>query len=213
MKKLNKKGFTLVELLAVIVILAVIMVITIPTVLSSMDKATDSAFESAVTTLEDYVNKNYDLCKLGGTLGDGYDTKLFTSDCYLNVTVEKVGTEFVLDVNSLDHEDFLDKTNYTGEFKEVYIKATLVQIAGADTETDDTDDEYGLKLADGRTKIVAEAADGGQFKGKKSTGLPDKNSIDTYFGGRSNAADAGTATYKTLSGIDQDVYVALDQNY
>ena len=35
--KLNKKGFTLVELLAVIVVLAVIMVIAIPTVIDSMN--------------------------------------------------------------------------------------------------------------------------------------------------------------------------------
>jgi type IV pilus assembly protein PilA len=37
--KLNKKGFTLVELLAVIVILAVILVIAIPNVLSIIDKS------------------------------------------------------------------------------------------------------------------------------------------------------------------------------
>ena len=39
MKKLNKKGFTLVELLAVIVVLAIIMVLTVPSVLSSMNSA------------------------------------------------------------------------------------------------------------------------------------------------------------------------------
>ena len=42
--KLNKKGFTLVELLAVIVVLAVIMVIAIPTVIDSMNSAKKSAF-------------------------------------------------------------------------------------------------------------------------------------------------------------------------
>ena len=35
----NKKGFTLVELLAVIVVLAIIMVIAIPAVVDSMIKA------------------------------------------------------------------------------------------------------------------------------------------------------------------------------
>ena len=39
MKKLNKKGFTLVELLAVIVVLAIIMIIAVPAVLESMDTA------------------------------------------------------------------------------------------------------------------------------------------------------------------------------
>lgn len=42
--KLNKKGFTLVELLAVIVVLAVIMVIAIPTVIDSMNSAKKSSF-------------------------------------------------------------------------------------------------------------------------------------------------------------------------
>ena len=40
----NKKGFTLVELLAVIVVLAIIMIIAIPSVLNSMDDARKSSF-------------------------------------------------------------------------------------------------------------------------------------------------------------------------
>ena len=44
MKRLNKKGFTLVELLAVIVILALIMVLTVPTILDQMNSARQSSF-------------------------------------------------------------------------------------------------------------------------------------------------------------------------
>ncbi len=44
MKK-NKKGFTLVELLAVIVVLAIIMVIAIPSVMDSMNKARKNSFK------------------------------------------------------------------------------------------------------------------------------------------------------------------------
>ena len=44
MKKLNKKGFTLVELLAVIVVLAIIMVLTLPTVMNSLSSARQSTF-------------------------------------------------------------------------------------------------------------------------------------------------------------------------
>ena len=48
MKNLNKKGFTLVELLAVIVVLALIMVLTVPSVLTSMNSARQSDRKSAV---------------------------------------------------------------------------------------------------------------------------------------------------------------------
>lgn len=44
MEELNKKGFTLVELLAVIVVLAIIIIIAVPAVLDSTDKAKESAF-------------------------------------------------------------------------------------------------------------------------------------------------------------------------
>lgn len=41
----NKKGFTLVELLAVIVVLAIIMIIAIPSVMDSMNAATNKSFK------------------------------------------------------------------------------------------------------------------------------------------------------------------------
>lgn len=43
--KCNKKGFTLVELLAVIVVLAIIMIIAIPSVLNSMATAKKNSFK------------------------------------------------------------------------------------------------------------------------------------------------------------------------
>ena len=44
-KKLKEKGFTLVELLAVIVILGIILIITIPTILNVMGSAKKKSFE------------------------------------------------------------------------------------------------------------------------------------------------------------------------
>ena len=48
MKKLNKKGFTLVELLAVIVILGVLLLIAVPSVTKLIDNSRKNAFKSAV---------------------------------------------------------------------------------------------------------------------------------------------------------------------
>ena len=64
MKRLNKKGFTLVELLAVIIILAVVVGITIPTVLSVTDNAKKKAFETAVDAIQTYVQSQVDMSQL-----------------------------------------------------------------------------------------------------------------------------------------------------
>ena len=49
---MKNKGFTLVELLAVIVILAIIMVIAIPSVTNSSGAAKEKTFQTKVITLE-----------------------------------------------------------------------------------------------------------------------------------------------------------------
>ena len=85
-KNKKKKGFTLVELLAVIVILAIIMVITIPTVLGSMSKSKEKAFETVGQTMKKYLQDNYNNCRLGNTDIAKYDEVLFKTDgsCQLN---------------------------------------------------------------------------------------------------------------------------------
>lgn len=52
MKKMNKKGFTLVELLVVLVILAVIMSIAIPSVTSSIERSKQKQHDSKIELLE-----------------------------------------------------------------------------------------------------------------------------------------------------------------
>ena len=82
-KKIKKKGFTLVELLAVIVILAVIMVITVPTVLGSISEAKRSAFNTVGETMKKYLKDNYNNCKLNiGNLAS-YDKEIFNEQCQI----------------------------------------------------------------------------------------------------------------------------------
>lgn len=65
MKKLNRKGFTLVELLAVIVILAIVVGITLVTVLPTLQKSRDKAFQLTADTAAEYYQKQYDLYTTG----------------------------------------------------------------------------------------------------------------------------------------------------
>lgn len=64
MKKLNKKGFTLVELLAVIVILGVIMLIAIPSVGTIISNSRKNSFVSSgkmyISTMQNYMAEKMD---------------------------------------------------------------------------------------------------------------------------------------------------------
>ena len=51
MKKLNKKGFTIVELVIVIAVIAILASVMIPTFTGIVDKANKSAAEQAATSL------------------------------------------------------------------------------------------------------------------------------------------------------------------
>ena len=117
----NKKGFTLVELLAVIVVLAIIMIIAIPSVLSAMDNAKKSSFvvegrkvlNQAMTTIQSNAlsggntSGKFSLTDLGIEAGGKYygcvevtgnDYKLYLYDGTFHV--EDVSSS---DLNNLDN--------------------------------------------------------------------------------------------------------------
>lgn len=68
MNRLNRKGFTLVELLAVIVILAIVVGITLVTVLPTLKKSRQEAFNLTAQTAADYVEKQYQLSLVGSNI-------------------------------------------------------------------------------------------------------------------------------------------------
>ena len=83
MKELNKKGFTLVELLVVIVILGVIMSIAIPSITSSIERSKDKQKTQIIKLIESagelYVDKHKNTVKPGQItldklIGDGLIT-------------------------------------------------------------------------------------------------------------------------------------------
>ena len=80
MKRLNRKGFTLVELLAVIVILAIVVGITLVTVLPTLKKSRQEAFNLTAQTAADYVEKQYQLSLVGSNIsGDTLEIQDFGS--------------------------------------------------------------------------------------------------------------------------------------
>lgn len=59
MKKLNRKGFTLVELLAVIIILAIVVGITIPAVLNTINSSRKSGGRDAAEIVANWIDDQY----------------------------------------------------------------------------------------------------------------------------------------------------------
>lgn len=85
MKKLNRKGFTLVELLAVIIILAIVVGITVPAVLTTVSKAKKEAFQTAADTAADWLDRQYQSYLIGdpdlSVVDDAYTTSCNGGDC------------------------------------------------------------------------------------------------------------------------------------
>lgn len=67
MKKLNRKGFTLVELLAVIIILAIVVAITIPAVTSTIATSREKAGTTAAQIAANWIDEQYALLTVSQT--------------------------------------------------------------------------------------------------------------------------------------------------
>ena len=79
MKKLNRKGFTLVELLAVIVILAIVVGISLVTILPTLEKSREKSFEVAVDAIRTYIQEQTEMALLSGDLhGVAYNAEVAT---------------------------------------------------------------------------------------------------------------------------------------
>lgn len=66
MKKLNRKGFTLVELIAVITILGIVATISGITITSNLKKAKDKQYSLLMGNIKNAVTSYYNECKYGG---------------------------------------------------------------------------------------------------------------------------------------------------
>ena len=93
-KKLNRKGFTLVELLAVIIILAIVVGITIPAILTTTSKAREKAFQTSVESFANWLDRQYEAYNLSNDLLMKVDPA-FTDNCNLTNGVCTVTAELL----------------------------------------------------------------------------------------------------------------------
>lgn len=83
MKKINNKGFTLVELLAVIIILAIVVGISIQAIMNTTDGAKKKAFQTAADIAADWFDRQYSAYMVGDPIMSPVNST-FMSSCFDN---------------------------------------------------------------------------------------------------------------------------------
>ncbi len=95
MKRLNKKGFTLVELLAVIVVLALLMVVAASSIGTALDNSKQKSLLTEAQKLSTNISAEAQSLLLTGNLSDTNLKKVYSgkdgSDYAYNVTLTKNG--------------------------------------------------------------------------------------------------------------------------
>lgn len=118
-RNINKKGFTLVELLAVIVILAVLALVAMPNVTRLMNDSRKNAFITEVENFVTYAQTSYTNSQISGTVPKGTDESLITGQMFNSVSYDYYCVSYAKLVSG----GFIQKSNgdnYKGIF-EIYM--------------------------------------------------------------------------------------------
>lgn len=127
MKKSNRKGFTIVELVIVIAVIAILAAVLIPTFASIVKKANDSSVQQAlaaarkVIVAENAADANFDEASLTYVYKNGSKTEYYKWDGSKFVTATKIETA---DSNDVVYAEEADAAAYTaGAFHPVALTA------------------------------------------------------------------------------------------
>lgn len=104
MKRLNKKGFTLVELLVVLVILVVIMSIAIPSITSSLERSKEKQKDATIKLIVSAAELYADRHKNTFTSGNDVSISTLISDGFL--TKEEAKDPFNEDSTLCGHVNY-----------------------------------------------------------------------------------------------------------
>lgn len=128
MKKLNNKGFTLVELLAVIIILAIVVGITIPAITSVINNSKNSALGIATESAYDYLRDQYDIYNIDPTSTGSLITTVISKGATGHTTTDTAEIETLGYKSSNVKEVFL-KVNHNAATNTADICVKVTQIA------------------------------------------------------------------------------------
>ena len=116
----NKKGFTLVELLAVIAILAILVVIALPNVMGMFNSAKAGSFQTEVQTMMSQVSSDY----VNNTLQSNSKATIFTNLTLVDTVKTVNSVTYVTDDLSLeggDGKSYMIRVSKSGKIEAVKV--------------------------------------------------------------------------------------------
>lgn len=125
LKKMNKKGFTLAELLIVVAIIAVLVAISIPIFSAQLEKAKEATDMANIRSAYAEVVANY--------LGDS--TQDYTIEVNLKSDTDDYVSDKSAEIAGVKYEDILKGNPIQNPCKVTITKAGKVTIGGKDAKT------------------------------------------------------------------------------